>query len=133
MERRRTVLDRLDCRARERFSVRTRLVHGDEPLIREHRLDDRFATRAHAHRMPMRFDLLNEPLRFEIYDYAFAAFLAREALVWPGLGVHPRTRIHHGNLPEIMSPPDLEVVRVMRKRDLDLAGTEFAIHHCVRD
>src|SRR6266849_6746026 len=133
MERGRAVLYRLDRRARERLSVRARLVHGDEPLIREHRLDDHFAARAHAHRMPMRFHLCNQPLRFEVYDYAFAAFLAREALVWPGRGVHPRTRIHHGNLREIMSPPDLEVVRVMRRRDLDRAGTEFAIHRCVRD
>src|SRR5712692_10015020 len=133
MERGRAVLYRLDRGARERFSVRARLVHGDEPLIREHRLDDRLAARAYAHRMPMRFDFFDRSSRLKILDDLLAAFLAREALVWPGLGVHPRTRIHHGNLREIMSPPDLEVVRVMRRRDLDRAGTEFAIHRRVRD
>src|SRR5260370_33636745 len=110
MERGRAVLDRLDRRARERFSVRARPVHGDEPLIREHRLDDRFASRAHAHRMPMRFDLLNEPLRFEIRDDALAAFLARAAAIWSRFVVYPRARIHPGNLRGIVPPSAPEIV-----------------------
>src|SRR5208282_2377372 len=69
-------------------------LDADEPLLREHRLDHRVASRADSHRMPMRLDLLEQLLGLEIVYDAAAAGVARKASIGAGLFVHVAARVH---------------------------------------
>src|SRR5690348_16104056 len=83
--------------------------------------------------MLMRFNLFDQLLRGEIGDHPLAASLAGHTRVWSGLGVHPRARIHHRNLRELMPTAELEVIEIMPGRDFYGAGAEFPIDRSIRD
>ena len=108
-------------------------LHFHEPLRGDTRLDFGLAAIADADGVRDIFDALEQAERFEIGDDAGARFEAVEPGVLSGSRAHVRVVGHHVNFGEVVAPADLEVVRIVRGRDLDDAGAEFAVHVGVRD
>jgi len=103
-------------------------LHLDEPLQRQPRLDDRAAPAAVPDRVDVRPDLLNDP-----------ALLA-QGVEDRGPGLEPvqaleravcgddAALVHDGQARQRVAAADLEVVRVVRRGDLDRAGAELRVH-----
>ena len=114
---------------------RRRRLHVDEPLVRQHRLDDlaRAAAARHDHRVRL---LRNERdlLRVEVGEHRLARDIAVEPAILCGcVVVDRRVEIEDRQRREVVTLADRVVVEVVRGRDLDRAGAEFAVDVCVRD
>ena len=136
---------RLDGRLGQRLG-------GHIPLIGEIRLDHDAGTVAMRHRVRIRLDLVEEPLllqRFTIClraDEAIEAVQSCERLSSFGRSGDPSRRnarcrrelslafdVEHVDQRQMMPPADLEIVEVMRRRDLDRAGALLRVGIFIRD
>ena len=111
-------------------------LHFHEPLIGEARLDDGVTAVAVADRMPVRFDPLQQTALLEHIHDAFAR--VESVQVGEGLGdargvLHARVFGHHQRHLELVAQADLEVRRVVGRRDLHEPGPECRIDRLVRD
>ena len=105
----------------------------DEPLRREPRLDHRAAS-SHlpsAHRES--FDGDEKALRFQIFEHALARLESVQPLICAGVLVHLRVLVHDFDLRQIVAQAGLEVVGIVRRRDLHRARAEFRIGKLVGD
>src|SRR5262249_52559899 len=110
-------LDRADRLLRQRLGVAI-------PLVGEPRLDDDARAVAVRHHVSVRLGLLDEPERLEIGEDALSRLEAIEATI--GLRrvlVQSRVTIEDVDELEPVPPPDLEIVEVVRRGDLDGAAT----------
>ncbi len=111
-----------------------RLAHRDEPLVGQHRLDH--ATRALAlgrHQLVL-LDLGQQALGVEVGDDAAARLETVQADVLRRRVVGDlRVERQHGQLRQLVAQAHRIVVEVMARRDLDHAGTEFAVDVVVGD
>ncbi len=128
---------RRDRRLRQRLGV-------DVPLVGEERLEHRAGAVAVRHHVRRRLDLFQEAAGLEVLDDALARREAIEAVQRKRLvefrrGRHavqergvvaqikPALDIEHVDQRQIMAAADLEVVEVVRRRDLHRPGTLFRI------
>ncbi len=111
-----------------------RLAHGDEPLIREHRLQHHTGAVAARHHQLVRLDGFEQADGFEICHYLLACFEAIEAaILLRRVVVDFRVEREDFDLRQAVTLADLIVVQIVRGRHLDHAGTEFAIDVVVGD
>ena len=108
-------------------------LHFHEPLRGNPRLDFGFAAVADTDSVRNIFDAFEQAERFEVADDARAGFEAVESRVLAGGRAHVRVVGHHVNFGKVVALADLEIVRVVRGRDLDHAGAELAVNVRVRD
>ena len=120
------VFNSIDRRARQR-------LHPHEPLLAEHRLDDRPTALAMPDRMPVRLDLLDQPQPLKVGDDDLAAFEAVHSLVRPRLGVHRAVACHRDDRRQAVSLANLEVDRVVPRRDLERSGPELRVYRLIRN
>ena len=104
-----------------------------EPLAREVGLDHGLAAVAVADGVPVGLDLLEQPGGFQVLDHGLAALEAVQAREAPGLGRHPAVVADHLHARQVVAQADLEVVRVVGRRDLQAAGAEAHVHVAVAD
>ncbi len=102
--------------------------HPDEPLVREPRLHHGIAAVAMPHRMAVVFHLLQQPGRLELCDHAPPRLVPVETLKpLRRRKAHPRFRGHDVDAGQAVASADLEVGRIVGRRDLDRSGTERGI------
>ena len=104
-----------------------------EPLHGEVRLDRRMAAIAAPEREHVRLGADEDAVALEIGDEALARYVAVEPGVRAGFGGHHRALVHHRHHRQLVTQPDLEVVEVVRRRDLHGAGAELAVDVLVGD
>ena len=121
------VLDRL---AREvRVRGRRRLGQRHEPLVGQHRLDHLARASAARHHHLVRLLRHHEASRREVGQHRLARRIAIEpAIILRRVIVHRGIEIEDGERRQPVSLPELPVVEIMRRRDLDGAGAELAIN-----
>ncbi len=101
--------------------------HPDEPLRRQPRLDDRVATRAVADGMDVRSPLGDDPALFAQGSHDRGAGLeAVQSLEGAGRG-NDAAAVHDRQVRQTVPLPDLEVVRIVGRGDLDRAGAERGV------
>ena len=110
------------------------LRHRAPPLQRDERLDPRVAALAGADGVAVGLALLEQPALL-----APRRRRASSASAWvqpgelAGLGVHPPVRADHHRLGQVVVAPDLEVDRVVARRDLERARAELGVDALVGD
>ena len=98
--------------------------HFYEPLFGNDGLDRAVAAVAMPHVVRVRLDLDERAAGFEVFHDLFARGEAIHTLVrLARVRVHRAVVVHHADDFQIMAKPYLEVVGVVRGRDLDRAGT----------
>jgi hypothetical protein len=108
--------------------------HLDEPLVRQAELDRHLATVAAADRHHVIALVLEQVLRFQVLECQLAARVAIAAPVTLGHDlVHGRVLVHHVDRLEIVPLGDLEVVRIVRRRDLHAPGAHLGIRVLIDD
>ena len=121
---RETFRDELGLAGGNSFHSRTgKRFHLDEPLLGGHRFDDGLAAGAVTDRMLRFFDLDEKTGFLEISNDGFSRFVAIHADILACLFIHRAIFVHDDDGLELMSLPDLKVIRVMRRCDLYAAGT----------
>ena len=115
-------------------------LHLHEPLVRQPWLHHRVAAVAVAHAVLVRLHLHEPAGLLEHRHHLFprveavgAAERGRHAARRVGPFVHRARLIDHDGRGQMMPEPHLEIVRVVRRRDLHHAGTEGGIGVRVRD
>ena len=108
-------------------------LHFHEPLRGEARFDNGFAAVAGADGVRVLGDAVDEAELFEVSDNASAGDEAFEAGIFSGGFAHVGVVSHHVNFGEIVALADFEVVGIVRGRDFDYAGAEFAVDVGVRN
>src|SRR6185312_1694568 len=89
---------------------------------------------AMRHHQRVRFDLGDEALRFEVGDDALPRLEALEAAISLGrIVVEPRITVEDVDELEAMPAPDLEIVEIMRRSDLDRTASRGGIGIIVGD
>ena len=81
----------------------------------------------------MRLDFFEIARFFKLFNDGFSAFVTGHPLIFPRILVHNRPVVHNADYGKIVAKPHLEVVRVVRGRDFNRAGTEFKIYVIVRN
>ena len=114
------VLDHFDRAIRQRLNLH-------EPLRRQARLDDGLAAAAFAQRHNVILRADQEAAALQILQNFLPRLEAVQPLVWAGVLVHLRDFVHHLDLRQVVAQPGLEVVGIMRRRDLHRAGAELGI------
>ena len=100
-------------------------LHRDEPLVREHRLDDFAGAAATRHDHPVRLLADDEAFLREIREHGLARRIAIEAAVLLGrVGVDRRVEVEDGDRLQAVALAELPVVEVVRRRDLHATGAE---------
>ncbi len=99
----------------------------DEPLRRQARLDDGLAAVALAERHNVIFRADQEAACLQICQNFLPRLEAVEAFVRAGVLVHLRDFVHHVDLRQVVAQAGLEVVGIVRGRNLDRAGAELGI------
>ena len=126
--------DPADRPAGEERAFGRRLRHCDEPLVGEHRLDDRAGAAAARHRHPVRLDRLEEPERLQVLDDALAGVVAIEpSILRRRVLVDLRVEREDPDLRQAVPLSDLVVVEVVRRRDLQAPGAELLVDVGVAD
>ena len=126
------VLDRLA--GEERVRRRRRLLHVDEPLVRQHRLDDLARATAAGHDHRVRLFRHQEVRREEVGQHGLARDVAIESAVLRGrVVVDGGVEVEDRDRREPVAQPDLPVVEVVRGRDLHRARAELAVDVVVGD
>ncbi len=110
------------------------LAHRDKPLVGQHRLDYHAGAVAARHHQLVRLDRVEQAGRFQIRHHLLARVEAVETLV-AGRRVLVDLRVQCQDFDDgqVMALADLIVVQVVRGRDLDHAGAEFAVDIVVGD
>ena len=108
------------------------ILHADEPLLRDERLDRRLAARAVPDRMLvlLRSDECAD-LRKLLHEL-LAAFVTVKPRVLSCTLAHRAVRIDDNDLFKIVAQPHLKVVRIVRRRHLDRARTKCGIDVRIR-
>ena len=109
------------------------LVHPDEPLLLDHRLDGRPAAVMGPDGMGVRHYLDEQAELLQILDHGLAGLVAVHAGILAAQVVHGRVVIENIDLLEVVALAHLKVVGVVSRRDLDAAGPEFLIDVRVGD
>ena len=134
---------RVDCRLRQRLGV-------DVPLIGEIGLDYRAGTVAVRHAVGVWLDLVQQSQRLQPLDDLFARDEAIEAVQHQRLlersrhryaikkcgvvrEIEPPFDVEHVDERQIVTAPDLEIVEIVRRRDLHRAGALLRIGILVGD
>ena len=108
-------------------------LHADEPLKAQARLHDGVATIAVAHSVDVLLDLLQQACRLEVLDDPFPRFETIQATIrLRRVLVQGRIAVHHVEFYEAVPPADLEIVRVVGRRDFDEPGPEIRIDEFIR-
>ncbi len=115
-------------------TIAPRLGHGHEPLVGEHRLDDLAGAPAARHHQLVLLGLDQQAQGLEIGHHALASLEA----VQPAVGrrrvvVDRGVECEHADHRQAVALADRVVVVVVRRRHLDHAGAEFAVHVAVGD
>ena len=118
-------LKRVDRRLRQ-------LLHLHEPLLLDQRLHCRTAAIMSTDRVAVRLHLHKIPLLLEIRHDGFSRLVALHACVLAALFIDGGVVVHDVDLRQVMALAHLEVVRVMRRRDLHRACTELFIYIVIR-
>ena len=116
----RPVLDGLFCRLNQ-------LVHLDEPLLFNHRFDGHVTTFVRADIMRVVFDAHEESHLVQFFDNLFACGIALHTRKLAAVFVDGRIVIHNIDFRQVMTFADLKVVGVVRRRNLDNAGTKLHV------
>ena len=98
-----------------------------EPLRRKPRLDDGLAAAALAQRDHVVFRADQEAALLQVFQHFLPRLEAVETLVRAGVLVHLRDFVHHVDLRQVVAQAGLEVVGIVRRRDLHRAGAELGI------
>ena len=123
-----------DRLAREESAFRGRLAHGDEPLVRQHRLDDDARAVAARHHQFMRLDLLQQALRVEVGDDLLARGEAVHAAIGGRRVVRDlRVQGQDDDLRQFVALAHGVIVHVVRRGDLHAARAEFLVDVFVGD
>ena len=108
-------------------------LHLAEPLRRSPRLHHRLAALANPYSMRVIGDLLQGILRLQILNNLLTCCEPVHARIKPRLSAHMRVIGHHVDFRQAMAPPYLEVIGIVRRRDLHRSSPELAIDHGVGD
>ena len=109
------------------------LFHADKPLRLDHWLNGRMAAVMCADRMGVRNNLYQETKLVEILDHCFSRLVAVHAGVFAALVVHRRVIVENIDLLKVVTQSDFKVVRIMCRRDLHAARSEFLVYIFIRD
>ena len=109
------------------------LRHRAPPLERDSRLDAVLAAVAHADGVPVGLALLELSALAQPRDDALARLLLRQARQLAGRLVHAPVGADHGELRQAVVLPDLVVLRVVPRRDLERPGGEVPLDTLVGD
>ena len=108
-------------------------LHFHEPLFRNNRLHDIVAAVAVPHVMHVRLNGNKIAARFQIFHHALSRFVSVQPVIFfAGVFVHRSVVVHHADDFQIVALAHLEVVRIVRGRNLHAARAEFYIHVLVR-
>ncbi len=114
------VLDHFDGAVGQRLNLH-------EPLRRKPRLDDGLAAIAFSQRDNVVLRADQKAASFKIFEHLLPRFEAVQSLVRTGVLVHLRDFVHHVNLRQVVAQAGLEIVGIVRRRDLHRAGAELGI------
>ena len=115
-------------------SCRCKRFHFNEPLFCRKRFDGRFTARAMPDGMIQFFPMVEKPQFPKIFHNGPAAFPDRHALIFcTGPFIHRTVQVHDHNRFEMMPFAHFKVVRVMGRRNLNGARTEFTVHVLIAD
>ena len=106
---------------------RSQALHLHEPLLGDERLDRRMTARAVADGMLVLLRGDKHARLFEVFDEHLAALVAIESRVLAETFRHRAVIFYDAHLRQIVAQTHLEVVRVVRRRDLDRARAERGI------
>ena len=121
------------ARAHSFDSRRREWFHLDEPLLGEARFNNRIAPIAVSDRMRMRINLHEQPERFQIGNDLLTTGETIHARILASLDIHVSFARHHIQHGQVVALRHLEVIGVMRRRDLHNTGTERAVHIIIRN
>ncbi len=108
--------------------------HVAEPLRRDQRLDRLAAALAVAHVMDVVLDLDEITLLAQALDDPGARLETVEpGEAGAGVRGHPAVRSDDRDARQAVTPPHLEVVRIVERRDLHQARAELAVHRRIGD
>ena len=108
-------------------------LRAHEPLRRERGLDDGVAAVAVPERDGVLLAPHEQAALLEVGDDRLARREAVEPGVRPGRRRHPRRVVHDAGRGEVVPPPGLEVVRVVRRGDLERPRAERRVDRGVGD
>ena len=121
------LFDRCDRRLGEGFRIRI-------PLVAQDRLDGRLGALAERHDVADRLDLVDQALRRKVGEHALARDEPLQAAIrLRHLDVEAPLRVHDVDHGEAVAAPDLEVVEVVPRGDLDRARALLRIGILVAD
>ena len=127
MEARAAVLHRLDRLAGQRFGVHI-------PLLGQPRLDHHARPVALGHGVAMGLDAVQVALLLQVGDHPLAGLVAVQALIAVRrVLVDVRVLVEDVDLGQVVALADLEVVEVVRRRDLDGTRALFGVGPVVGD
>ena len=106
---------------------RSQALHLHEPLLGDERLDRRMAARAVSDGVLMLLCGDENARLFEVFDEHLAALVAVESRVLAETFRHRAVIFYDAHLRQVMTKPHFEVVRIVRRRNLDRARTEGGI------
>ena len=121
-----TVLNGFDCRL-------CHLLHGNEPLLLDHRLDRSSASVVSADGMSVRNNFDQETEFLQVFDYFRPRVITVHACILASELIDRSVVVQDRDLFKAMALSDLKVVRIMSRCDLDAACTEFHIDILVGD
>ena len=120
--------------ARRRDRLLGELLGVGVPLLGQERLDRHAAAIAVGHGVGVRLDLLDQPRRLHVGDDPLARVEAVEAaILLRRLVVQPSELVEDADRLELVAAADLEVVEVVRRRDLDRARALLRVGVLVGD
>ena len=120
------VLDGLDSRL-------CHFLHLYEPLLLDHGLNGGAAAVVGSYVMDMVYHLHQQPLFLQFLYHDLAGFVAIHACVLAAILIDGCVVIQNINLRQVMTLSYLEIVGVVRRGNLNHAGTELLIYVCVGD
>ena len=109
------------------------LIHLHKPLGLDHGLHSGMAAVMGSDRMGDRDDLYQKPKLLQILHDLTAGLITVHAGIFPAALIHGRVIIEDIDLLQMMALPNLKIIGVMGRRDLDTSGSEILVHVLVND
>ena len=119
--------------AQRRDRGRSRLAHRTPPLQRDERLDARTTALARADRVPIRLALLDQPALLGPREHARTSLLLCQPGEISRLLAHAAVPADGHRLGKAVVTTDVEVERIVARRDLERTRSELAIDPLVCD